>query len=88
MLASLEQADALELMCLACGGDMVRARVMSVNIIGPAIRAKKAEKKQEEHAYFTKPCGHNHACRCSVKLSKSNPFKQEIRAAHGFADEI
>lgn len=88
IMASHAKAEELELMCYGCGGDMTRAPVMTLNVIGPAIQAKKNEKQQEERAYFAKACGHKYACRCGVKLKKENPFKQEIRAAHGFTDDI
>ncbi len=86
-ISSFATANELVFICVACGGDMTRASVTSVNIIGPAIIARKVEKQQEERAYFAKACGHNYACRCGVKFSKPNPFKQRIRAAHGFNDE-
>ena len=81
VMSDLATADALELLCFACGGDMTRAPVMAVNVIGPATRAKQAEKQREERAYFAK------ACRCGVKLKKENPFRQDIRTEHGFTDE-
>ncbi|AJE48681.1 zinc ribbon domain-containing protein [Celeribacter indicus] len=87
VMAEFAEAEALELLCFACGGTMRRAPVMTLNVIGPAIRAKNAERASEERAYFAKACGHTHACRCGVKLTRQNPFRQEIRAAHGFTDE-
>lgn len=87
VMAGYREAEALELMCFACGGTMRRAPVMTLNVIGPAIQARKAEKANEEKAYFAKACGHKYACRCGVKLTRQNPFKQDIRAAHGFTDD-
>ena len=88
VMADLKTADELTLVCVSCGGDMNRAPVTKLNVIGPAVAAKVHEKQQEERAYFAKACGHKHACRCGVKLTKQNPFKQEIRATHGFTDDI
>lgn len=88
VMADLATAETLELMCFTCGSDMRRVPVTTLNVIGPAIRARKVEKQREEDAYFAKACGHKHACRCGVKLTRKNPFKQEIRAAHGFTDDI
>lgn len=86
--ASFETAETLELMCYACGNDMIRAPVLTLNVIGPATARLKAEKKREERAYFAKACGHNHACRCGVKIDKPNPFREQIREVHGFTSDI
>lgn len=86
--APFDTAETLELMCYACGGDMIRAPVLTLNVIGAATERLRAEKKREERAYFAKACGHNHACRCGIKIDKPNPFREQIRQVHGFTDDI
>lgn len=86
VMTDLATASELELVCTSCGGSMTRAPVLTVNVIGPAIAARRAENNAKAEEIF-KPCGHKYQCRCGVRLTKPNPFKQEIKKAHGFVDE-
>ena len=86
IMVNLETAEDLELVCTHCGGSVRRAPVLTLNIIGPATRARKAERETEAERMF-KPCGHRYQCRCGVRLNAPNPFKQEIKKAHGFVNE-
>jgi putative FmdB family regulatory protein len=74
-------ADAMELVCTECGGPMRRApsRVNSLRTRpGRGEQAaKSAAEEQRRNA-----CNHRYACRCSgVKLTRPNPFRQQIDAA-------
>jgi hypothetical protein len=86
VLTDLATAESLELLCVSCGGSVRKAPVLAVNVIGPAIAAYKAANNAKSEELF-KPCGHKYQCRCGIKLTKPNPFKQEIKKAHGFQDD-
>ena len=86
VMVDLKTAQDLELICTDCGGSMSCAPVLTLNIIGPATRARKTVREAEVERIF-KPCGHRYQCRCGVRLTKSNPFKQEIKSSLGFTDE-
>jgi putative FmdB family regulatory protein len=79
VLADFETAEALELVCTACGGTMRKALVLAINIVGHGSAEPDASVQP------AKSCGHDYACRCSVRLSRPNPFRAEIARAN--ADE-
>jgi len=74
----------LELICTACGGAMTRAPSAVGALVfrapAPAAAAPDASPGNEALAPV-KPCGHRHACRCGIKLTRPNPFRQQIRLA-------
>ncbi len=86
IMTDLGSANDLELVCMACGGSMTKAPVMKLTVIGPATAAQQAANDSKAEQAL-KPCGHNYQCRCGIRMTKANPFKQEIKAAHGFVDE-
>jgi hypothetical protein len=82
VLADFDTAATLELVCTACGGTMRKAVVLAVNIVGHAAGDPGAPPRS---AKAVKSCGHGYACRCSVQLSRPNPFRAEI--ARSAADD-
>ncbi len=87
VLIDLKAAQDMELICTACGGAMLRRPVLSINIVGEAIVARRQVREAEAEKMFRKACGHSHQCRCAVRLKRPNPFSQEIRKAAGFVDD-
>ncbi|HVZ00080.1 MAG TPA: zinc ribbon domain-containing protein [Dongiaceae bacterium] len=75
VLADFETASDLELVCTACGGTMKKAVVLAVNIVSVSGDGPPPERAP-------KSCGHGYACRCSVRLSRPNPFGDEIKKAN------
>ncbi len=71
----------LELVCASCGGDMV--------VIPSTFHLLRGAKEDNSISFPnpTKTCGHVYHCRCHIKLKQPNPFKREIRAAHGIVEE-
>lgn len=45
-----------------------------------------ASDKRHLHPRAAKSCGHTHACRCSIKMTRPNPFQTEIDSALGYVE--
>jgi len=71
--------NGLELLCTHCGGVMRAAEVSMFSIVSSSSAARNAHIPPQG----AKPCGHTHACRCTVKLTKPNPFQAQVDAALG-----
>lgn len=87
LLIDLGTAEAIDLICTSCGASMKRAPVLALNVIGAAAAARRSSRAAEAERLLTKACGHSHRCRCSVTLSKPNPFGGQIKRAAGFVDD-
>jgi hypothetical protein len=57
----------LELTCAACGGTMIVAPVLRINVVAPNEACAGGARPAD-----CEPCGH--ACRCAVNLDRPNPF--------------
>lgn len=75
-MTDIETAKALALVCVACGGDMRLAPVLTLNVV----RARD-DGARIALASQAARCGHGHHCRCAVRLTCPNPFQAEIRRA-------
>ncbi|MCS0502911.1 zinc ribbon domain-containing protein [Ancylobacter mangrovi] len=72
VLVDYERSRELELICLACGGTMRVAPVLSVRVQG--FSATAVEDGAEAGA-DARSCGHSYACRCNaVRLTRPNPL--------------
>lgn len=74
-------AQTLELVCTTCGGLMRMAPSRVTHL-----RTRSAGNGQDGAAASAEQrgggCGHRYACRCSgVKLTRPNPFRDQIKAA-------
>ncbi len=79
VLVDYEAKKKLELICVHCGGVMRALEVSGFSIISSSA----VSNKEHFHPQRTKCCGHTHACRCAVKLTKPNPFQARIDSALG-----
>ena len=66
-------SEELELICAACGADLQKV-LSNISIGGVAKKPGSGEKKKRLSC-----CG-TPRCRCSVKLTKPNPFKSKLDA--------
>lgn len=82
VMEDFERSGDLELVCMACGGAMHVAPVLSISVLG---RAVKDSPGSSSSLTGPKPCGHNHSCRCSIRLDRPNPFANDIRKANGLS---
>jgi len=91
VLADYETAQALELICVQCGGVQKIKPVLAVNVLhsrySQADLASSSRGARDQAQRQAKACGHSHHCRCAVTLSRPNPFRKEIRKAAGIIDE-
>jgi predicted nucleic acid-binding Zn ribbon protein len=69
----------MELLCVHCGGVMRAAEVSRFSVISSSVGPVR---KHVPH-HGAKSCGHTHACRCAVKLTKPNPFQERVDLALG-----
>ncbi|WP_041287695.1 zinc ribbon domain-containing protein [Desulfomonile tiedjei] len=79
VLADTTIKNEMELICVHCGGVMRAAQVSRFSVISSSAGAGKGH----VHADAAKSCGHTHACRCAVKMTKTNPFQDRIDLALG-----
>lgn len=87
VIADYKTAQRLELLCVACGGVMTSKPVMKLNYLKGRTESTTGHSHEESKAQRqTKSCGHSYHCRCAVKLTKPNPFADEIKAATGEAE--
>lgn len=64
----------LELLCVHCGAVMKASEVNTFGIVS----SHGAATSVKPHHPGTKSCGHTHACRCTIKMGKPNPFQKQI----------
>ena len=87
VFVSSAAAEALALLCIRCGKTMHRAPVLKVAYMatkrGHDFAASSAKQALQGDGAKAKSCGHHHACRCSIKLKRPNPFRKEIKQAAG-----
>lgn len=69
----------MELLCVHCGGVMIAAEVSRFSVISSSAGAG----NRRVHPEGAKSCGHTHACRCAVKMTKRNPFQDRVDLALG-----
>lgn len=69
----------LELLCVHCGGVMKASEVHMFGVVS----SPGAATKVNTHHQGTKSCGHKHACRCTIKMEKPNPFQKQINDVLG-----
>jgi predicted nucleic acid-binding Zn ribbon protein len=69
----------LELLCVQCGAMM---RAVEVSLFSITCSSTGTDKARARHS-GAKSCGHTHACRCSVKMTRPNPFQAQVDAALG-----
>jgi putative FmdB family regulatory protein len=77
LLVALADANAMELVCTGCGGEMrkIPPRVAGLRIRPESQQAATAAKARAN------ACSHGHSCRCGgVQLTKPNPFRKKIEA--------
>lgn len=91
VLSDYETAQSLELICVQCGGVQTLRPVLAVNVLRSRASAVTPTSGSREVGNTAqrqgKACGHTHHCRCAVKLTKPNPFRDQIRKATGIVDE-
>jgi putative FmdB family regulatory protein len=76
LLVALAEAETMVLVCTGCGGEMQRR---PPRVAG--LRSRPGTAPVPTAARASAACGHGLACRCGgVRLSRPNPFKQEIEA--------
>jgi hypothetical protein len=71
----------MEFLCVHCGGVMKAAQVSKFSIIS----SSPVRDRPRALSHGAKSCGHAHACRCAVKMTKPNPFQEQIDSALGNA---
>ncbi len=79
VLVNRAEAETLELVCSSCGGTMHLLPVLSLNVVGRFV----ADSPVASPPVSAKSCGHTYHCRCHIRLSRPNPFRERIRAASG-----
>lgn len=82
LLATSVDARALELVCTTCGGlmRMAPSRVNHLRTGGDT--GSQQDGTPEAAQQRGGGCGHRYACRCAgVKLTRPNPFQDQIKAA-------
>jgi len=77
VLVEYEAKKGLKLLCARCGGVMRAAEVSGFTVITSSTAAD----KRPVHPQRAKACGHTHACRCAIKLTRPNPFQAQVGAA-------
>jgi ribosomal protein S27E len=89
VLVRHQMAVTLELVCVACGGTMIMAPVrMRSKVYGKSGKpGQKLAPSMARARQKAKSCGHGYQCRCAIKLSSPNPFKKEVQAAMGKAEQ-
>lgn len=76
------EAQAMELVCTACGGPM---RLAPSRISHLRTRVTRGEQSTAATSaeQARGGCGHRYACRCAgVRLTRPNPFRDQIKAAN------
>jgi hypothetical protein len=81
VLVEYRAKKGLELLCVHCGGVMRAVEVSMFSVVSSSTAAAKVHVPRQG----AKSCGHTHACRCAVKLTKPNPFQAQVDAALGYA---
>ncbi|AFM28023.1 zinc ribbon domain-containing protein [Desulfomonile tiedjei] len=79
VLVDQRTKNELELLCVQCGGVMKASEVSMFSVVSSS-RAANGKRIRPQGA---KSCGHTHACRCAVKLTRPNPFQAQVDAALG-----
>lgn len=82
----LDTATALELVCVACGGTMVLAPVLTVNII-PSRSDRRTGRRPQGGGPGSASCTHGRHCRCAVRLTRPNPLMEESRRGFEAVEE-
>jgi putative FmdB family regulatory protein len=76
LLVALADAETMVLVCTRCGGEMQRT---PPRVAG--LRSRPGKDPVPTTAKARAGCGHGPACRCGgVRLTRPNPFRQEIQA--------
>lgn len=88
-LANRAELDLVgELICRACGGAMTRAFTADVHLI---LSGERIETDQRELAAKRRKliaCCGTSACRCSVKLTRPNPFREQVPSKADIVDDM
>jgi predicted nucleic acid-binding Zn ribbon protein len=79
VLANHRAKNEIKLLCAQCGGVMRAAEVSMFSITCSSTATNKGRARPRRG----KTCGHTHACRCAVKMTKPNPFQAQVDAALG-----
>lgn len=79
MLVDYRTQKDLELLCVQCGGVMRAPQVSLFRVVS----SRSAETKAHIPRRAAKSCGHTHACNCSVRMDKPNPFQEQVDEALG-----
>lgn len=84
VLASADQCNGLEFICVYCGAVMSLAPVMNIHV--QARRGDKMPVDAEKVTNAGAGCGHGYACRCAIKLTEPNPFRRQLAETERIAE--
>jgi hypothetical protein len=84
--AQLDDVD--ELICRACGGGMRRAYTADVHLVLNSERLEREEREFQAKRRKLIACCGTSACRCSVKLTKPNPFREQVPTKAQIVDDM
>lgn len=80
--------DVVELVCRACGGSMRRAYTADVHLVLNSERIEREDQRfQAERRKLIACCGTS-ACKCSVKLTRPNPFRDQVPTKAEIVDDM